>query len=205
MRFDDAESRYSRHARRSKPQQTRLIIYAVLLAAVIAAMFALKRTSSTIEWQPSLDKAMARALAENKPILAFFYTDGSEECQRMARDTFGDAAVRAQVTRFVCVRLDGEAHPETAERCLYGTLDYPAVAFLSPAGEPLLVSWDERSPRQMLKEIDAALERWDAHQRGQLTGSPPLPPKDAGLSRGEDEPSSPDGAENEADPGPGDN
>jgi hypothetical protein len=188
MRFDDGDSRYSRYARRARPQQKRLVIYAVLLVAVIAAMFMLNRRGNrppaAIEWLPSFDEAEARALAQDKPLLAFFYAGDDEACQRMARDTFGDPAVRARAVDFVCVRLDGNAHPELAKRCLLSVLDYPAVAFLTPAGERLLVFWGGRDPKRMLHEMDTAMQEW---QRGRLTESPSLPPRSAGPSRGDAE------------------
>ncbi|MBN1917988.1 MAG: thioredoxin family protein [Verrucomicrobia bacterium] len=188
MRFDDGESRYSRYARRSQTQQKRLIIYIVVLVGVLVAMFALKRGRSSIDWAPSFEAAKARASAEDKPILAFFYMGDSEDCQRMARDTFGDPAVRARAAGFVCVRLDAEAHPETAKRCLVNVLDYPAVAFLSPAGERLLVFWGDRDPRHMLREMDTAMEEW---QLSRIVESPSLPPRSAEPSRGDADSSEP--------------
>ena len=187
MRFDDAESRYSRYGRAGRSLQKRIIIYVVLLVAVIAAMFAMKRRigkeqAASIDWLPSFDAAKARALAEDKPVLVFFYKSADETCRRMARDTFGDPAVRARAAGFVCVRLDGNANLDLAQRCLYDVLDFPAVAFLTPAGERLLVFWGDRDPKRMLQEMATAMEGW---QRGRLIESPSLPPRSAEPSRGD--------------------
>jgi hypothetical protein len=186
MRFDDGESKYSRYARRAKPQQRRLVIYAVVLVAVLAAMFLLKRggpgQAAPIVWVPSFDEASAMAMAEDRPLLAFFYVDDNDACVRMARETFGDPAVRTNAAKFVCVRVDARLHPETTQRCLQYEFDYPAVAFLTPAGERLIVSWGARDPKRMLQEMDSAMDAW---RRGRLTDSPSLPPRNDEPSRGD--------------------
>ena len=197
MRFEHGQSRYSRYARVSRAQRGRLVIYAVLLVAVVAAMFALRqKRPGPIEWLLTFEEASARAKADGKPIMAFFYAEGNENCRRMERETFADEAVRAEARHFVCVRLDGNAHPDLVKR--YLVIAYPAVAFISPSGERLPVILDYRSPEQFVREMQDVLnpeklppvpadQRTTAENGQELTESPRLPPKNAEPSRGDAE------------------
>ena len=191
MRFEHGQSRYSRYARVSRAQRGRLVIYAVLLVAVVAAMIALRnrgrptgqqQKTGPIEWLVTFEEATARAQADGKLIMAFFYVEGNENCRRMELETFADETIRAEAGNFVCVRVHGEVYPDLVKR--YYVLTYPAVAFISPGGEPLPVIFDYRTPGNFLNEMGRALDRW---KRGSLTESPSLPPKSAEPSRGEAE------------------
>ena len=182
MRFEHSDSRYSRFARASKTQHRRLLMYGVLLAAVVVAMFALRNRGRQIEWLPTFEEATARAQADGKPIMAFFYVDGNENCRRMDRETFADKTVRAEARNFVCVRIDGAAHPDLAERFL--AAGYPAIAFISPEGVLVQAELNNREPQELTDSMRGALDRW---KRRALTESPSLPPRTAEPTRAGDE------------------
>ena len=184
MQFDDKEEpRYSRFAARSKAQHKRLVIYAVLLVVGGGAMLSLRgRTHRGITWVASFQEARALAQAEGKPIMAYFYTAGSDDCRRMEQETFADKAVIAESKRFVCVSIDGRADRELAER--YFAVAYPAVAFIGPGGERLPVVINHRTPEQMVDWMQDALQRW---RLSTLTDGDTLPPRNADPSRGDAE------------------
>ena len=201
MQFEGERSKYSRYARASRPQSKRLVIYAVLLVAVVAAMIVLReRTRSTeqqpkaglIEWLLTFKEATARAEANGKPIMLYFFAEGDEACARMDNATFADPAVRAEAAKFICVRLSVKAEPELAER--YYAVGWPAVAFISPGGELLRTMLNEREPDKFLEEMQEALkprkptpDREATPDDEQLAESPGLGPRNAGPSRGEAE------------------
>ena len=195
MRFEHGESRYSRYARISRGQRGRLVIYAVLLVGVLVAMYALRQQL----WLSSFEKALARAKATDKPIMAFFYVEGNAECRRMDNEVFADKDVRAEARKFVWVRLDGKAQPALVERYLIVDV-YPSVAFISPDGELMRTVLNRRSPEEFLGEMRAALQPReptdvppeqptpaDQTEPGELDEDPTLPPKNAEPSRGDAE------------------
>ncbi len=200
MRFEHhEESRYSRYSRISKAQRGRIVIYAVLLIVVLAVMYILAQRAKPgpIAWLPSFEEALAQAKAANKPIMAFFFAEGNAECRRMDDETFTDKAVRAEARTFVCVRLDGKAHPELVKRYLMVAV-YPSVAFISSDGKPVLAVLNHRAPEDFLGEMQAALQPREPSpspsepsgtetEREALTESPSLLPRNAEPSRGDAE------------------
>jgi thiol:disulfide interchange protein len=175
MRFEHSDSRYSRYARAPKAQSKRLVMYAVLLVAVVVAMIALRnRGRASIEWLPTFEEATARAQADGKPIMAFFYVKDNDDCRRMDRETFAHETVRTEAGKFVCVRIDGAAHPELAERFLVA--GHPAVVFISPEGGHIQTELNSRTAQKMVGHMREALDRW---KRRTLSQSPALPPKTA--------------------------
>jgi thiol:disulfide interchange protein len=184
MQFDDKDQpRYSRYAKRSSAQQKRVVLYVVLLAVVVGVMLTVRQKARPqITWVASFEKAQALARAEGKPIMAYFYADGNEDCRRMEQETFADRAVAGGSRSFVCVRVDGPANRGLAER--YFAVAYPSVAFIGPGGERLPVVINHRTPDQMLDWMQDALRRW---RLSTLTDNDTLPPKNADPSRGEAE------------------
>lgn len=196
MRFEHGESRYSRYGRASSAMGKRLVIYVVLLVGVIAGMVMLQRKAKSpnqqaepIEWLLTFDEATAQAKAKNLPIMAYFFDEGNEVCRRMDAVTFAHPAVRAEARKFICVRIDGPAHPELVER--YLAIVYPAVAFISPSGERLPVILNYRTPKEMIGEMREVLAPREPEPAatgeagaGPLEESPSLPPRNAEPSRG---------------------
>ena len=207
MKFEHSD--YGRRYRGvSKFQKSRLLIYGVALAAVVFAMLQLRQCSpppsapkaGPIEWVLTLDEARARAKAVGKPIMAFFFVEGNEACRRMETETFAADVVRAEAQDFVCVRLDGTAHPQLVKR--YLVIVYPAVVLIPPGGEPYVVL-NYRTPIELVREMRDALKPREAipvsleqptgdeagndADRHEPEESPILPPRPAEPSRGDAE------------------
>lgn len=184
MRFSNDEPRYSRFAARSKAQQKRIVLYVVLLVAIVIAMYALRGKSHarTITWVGSFQEARTLAQAEGKPIMAYFYTAGSDDCRRMDQGTFTDPTVVTESRLFVCVAVDGPANPELAKR--YLAIAYPSVAFIGPGGERLPTVLGYRTPEQTVDWMQDALQRL---RLSTITDGETLPPRNAEPARGETE------------------
>ncbi len=192
----------------SKYQKSRLLIYGVALAAIVVAMFQLRQCSTPptapkagpIEWVLTFEEAQARAKLDNKPIMAYFHEPGNDACRRMETETFTGDVVRAEAQKFICVRLDGTAHPQLVER--YYVIAYPAVAFIMPGGLWLRTELNPRTPADLVRDMRKALEPREAipvsiepsddeanDEPGpeQPEESPALPPRPAEPSRGDAE------------------
>lgn len=85
---------------------------------------------------PDLSDALARARAEQRPVLAVFEADWCPWCHRLARHTFADAEVARLLERFVCVRVnyDFATGGETAR---YGGRSLPFLLLLDGSGRLL--------------------------------------------------------------------
>jgi thiol:disulfide interchange protein DsbD len=60
-----------------------------------------------------LDAALAAAKQQGQPVMLDFYADWCVSCKEMERDTFTDASVQAQMSRFVLLQADVTANDDT--------------------------------------------------------------------------------------------
>ena len=103
-----------------------LISFTVLMSQVVA--------QTGIQWEKDLDKAKAKASAENKPLLLHFYGDSCPPCKLMERDVFPNARVIEKMNAdFIAVKIDTSRSPQLMKQ--YGIRSIPTDIFLSPAGE----------------------------------------------------------------------
>jgi hypothetical protein len=119
----------------------------------------------------------------------------------MQNENFNADLFRAEAQKFVCVRLDGTAHPELVKR--YLVIVYPAVVLIPPGGEPY-VALNYRTPIELVREMRDALkprevipisierpaagdEPGNDADRDEPEESPALPPRPAEPSRGDAE------------------
>jgi hypothetical protein len=77
-------------------------------------------------------EALSQATIENKPILMYFGTDKSAECQRMNEETFKNSTLVKWSEKFVTVNVKGEDNPEVLRA--YGIFRVPSILILSPNG-----------------------------------------------------------------------
>ena len=105
--------------------------------------YLLQHAENPVEWYPWGEEALARARAEDRPILLSIGYAACHWCHVMAHESFEDAETAAlQNERFVNVKVDREERPDLdsiymdAVVALTGHGGWPMTVFLTPAGEP---------------------------------------------------------------------
>jgi uncharacterized protein len=107
--------------------------------------YLLQHAENPVDWYPWGDEALARARAEDKPILLSIGYAACHWCHVMAHESFEDAETAALMNeRFVNVKVDREERPDVdgiymdAVVALTGHGGWPLTVFLTPDGEPFL-------------------------------------------------------------------
>jgi uncharacterized protein YyaL (SSP411 family) len=105
--------------------------------------YLLQHKDNPVHWEPWDEQALARARAEDKPILVSIGYSACHWCHVMERESFEDPAVAAAMNeRFVCIKVDREERPDVdavymeAVQAMTGRGGWPLNAFLTPEGVP---------------------------------------------------------------------
>ncbi|MBM4456429.1 MAG: thioredoxin domain-containing protein [Chloroflexi bacterium] len=105
--------------------------------------YLLQHAHNPVDWYPWGAEALARAQAEDKPILLSVGYSACHWCHVMAHESFEDAETAALMNdRFVNVKVDREERPDIdaiymeAVQALTGHGGWPLTAFLTPDGRP---------------------------------------------------------------------
>jgi uncharacterized protein YyaL (SSP411 family) len=143
--------------------------------------YLLQHADNPVDWFPWGEEALARARAEDKPILLSIGYAACHWCHVMEHESFEDDATAALMNEyFVCVKVDREERPDLdavymdAVVSLTGHGGWPMTVFLTPAGQPFFAgTYFPPEPRhglpsfpQLLQAVaDAWRERRDDIQR----------------------------------------
>jgi uncharacterized protein YyaL (SSP411 family) len=107
--------------------------------------YLLQHAENPVDWYPWGDEALAKARAEDKPILLSVGYAACHWCHVMAHESFEDPVTAALMNeRFVNVKVDREERPDVdgvymdAVVAMTGHGGWPLTVFLTPAGEPFL-------------------------------------------------------------------
>ena len=106
--------------------------------------YLLQHADNPVHWQPWDQAALARARAENRPILLSIGYSACHWCHVMAHESFEDPEVAAVMNRlFVNIKVDREERPDldqiyqTAHQMLTRRAGgWPLTMFLAPDGTP---------------------------------------------------------------------
>ena len=105
--------------------------------------YLLQHADNPVDWQPWGEEALARARAEEKPILLSIGYAACHWCHVMAHESFEDEDTAALMNEhFVPVKVDREERPDVdsvymdAVVSLTGHGGWPMTVFLTPAGAP---------------------------------------------------------------------
>jgi uncharacterized protein len=105
--------------------------------------YLLQHADNPVSWYPWGDEALARARAEDRPILLSIGYAACHWCHVMEHESFEDPATAAVMNEhFVSVKVDREERPDLdavymeAVVAMSGQGGWPMTVFLTPAGEP---------------------------------------------------------------------
>jgi hypothetical protein len=105
--------------------------------------YLLQHRDNPVEWYPWGEEALARASAEDRPILLSVGYSACHWCHVMERESFEDAATAAYMNEhFVNVKVDREERPDVdalymeAVQAISGQGGWPMTVFLDPEGVP---------------------------------------------------------------------
>jgi hypothetical protein len=107
--------------------------------------YLLQHADNPVDWYPWGEEALARARAEDKPILLSIGYAACHWCHVMEHESFeDDETARLMNEHFVSIKVDREERPDVdgvymdAVVALTGHGGWPLTAFLTPEGEPFL-------------------------------------------------------------------
>jgi hypothetical protein len=118
--------------------------------------YLLQHQDNPVDWYPWGEEALARARAEELPLLVSIGYSACHWCHVMAHESFEDPEVAALMNeRFVCVKVDREERPDVDAICMEacqamtGHGGWPLNAFLSPDLVPFFAgTYFPPEPRQ---------------------------------------------------------
>ncbi len=105
--------------------------------------YLLQHAHNPVEWYPWGDAALARAKAENKPILLSIGYSACHWCHVMAHESFENAEIaRLMNADFINIKVDREERPDLdaiymeAVQSITGSGGWPLTVFLTPEAKP---------------------------------------------------------------------
>ena len=106
--------------------------------------YLLQHANNPVDWFPWGPEALARAKAENRPILLSIGYSACHWCHVMERESFEDQIIAETMNRdFVCIKVDREERPDLDEIYMKATLamnhgqgGWPMTVFLTPDQRP---------------------------------------------------------------------
>ncbi len=105
--------------------------------------YLLQHAHNPVDWHPWGPEALARAAAEDKPILLSVGYSACHWCHVMAHESFEDAETAALMNElFVNIKVDREERPDIdaiymeAVQAMTGRGGWPMTVFLAPDGKP---------------------------------------------------------------------
>jgi len=118
--------------------------------------YLLQHKDNPVDWNPWGEEALARALAEDRPLLVSIGYSACHWCHVMERESFEDPEIAALMNeRFVCIKVDREERPDVdaiymdAVQAMTGHGGWPLNAFITPEQVPFYVgTYFPPEPRQ---------------------------------------------------------
>ena len=147
MKFARESGRAEKHTRpsgRPHSSSTRAPSHAVANhLATETSPYLLQHAHNPVDWWPWGDEALAKARAENRPILLSIGYAACHWCHVMERESFENEATAAVMNaHFVSIKVDREERPDIdaiymqATQAMTGHGGWPMTVFLTPQGEP---------------------------------------------------------------------
>ena len=127
-----------------------------------------QHADNPVDWHPWGEEALARARADDKPILLSVGYSACHWCHVMAHESFEDPAVAEVMNRlFINIKVDREERPDldqiyqlAHQMLAQRTGGWPLTMFLTPEGEPFFGgTYFPKEPRYNLPGFPQVLER----------------------------------------------
>jgi thiol:disulfide interchange protein len=120
----------------------RFVLGAVIVVVIVTSFLAesvINTIPRTIVWERDYEKAIERARAEKKIILADMFTDWCVLCKDMDRETFGDPnLIRQMAKEYVWLKLNTETEEDGKKlQEEFGITTYPSILVLDSDGEEI--------------------------------------------------------------------
>jgi thiol:disulfide interchange protein len=111
-----------------------------------------------ISWESDLDRGLARASEENKPILIDTWATWCVNCRVLEKKTFGNAMVAQEAERFVPIKVqlensDSEISKDFMRRFGLRHFSLPTTLLLRPTGEVAAILQGVVGPDEMIAEM----------------------------------------------------
>lgn len=138
--------------------------------------------ANPVAWYPWGPEAFAEAARRDVPVMVSIGYSTCHWCHVMARESFSDAAIAAQLSDgFVAVKVDREEHPDVDATYLAAAaaftphLGWPLTVFTTPAGVPFYAGTyyppEARPPVPAFRDVLTAVrEAWTA-RRDEVDGT----------------------------------
>ncbi len=141
--------------------------------------YLLQHADNPVDWYPWGEDALARARAEDKPILLSVGYASCHWCHVMAHESFEDPATAEEMNRlFVSVKVDREERPDVdriymdAVQAMTGHGGWPMTVFLTPDGKPFYAGTyypkDSRHGLPSFRQVMLAVAEAWAERRHQV-------------------------------------
>src|SRR3954470_11174202 len=144
--------------------------------------YLLQHAENPVDWYPWGEEALARARAEDKPLIVSIGYSACHWCHVMERESFENPDTAALMNEhFVCVKVDREERPDVdaiymdAVQAMTGHGGWPLNAFLTPEGVPFYAgTYYPPEPRHGMPSwrnvLDGIARAWD-EQRDDIIDS----------------------------------
>src|SRR5216117_1536146 len=116
-----------------------LVPAGIVLSAIVIVIMAIPARPSSITWERDYEKAIERAQAEKKLIIADMFTDWCALCKKMDAETFAEPQlIKTMADEYVWLKLNTETE-EDGKRLQneFAILTYPTVLVLDAQGEEI--------------------------------------------------------------------
>ena len=107
------------------------------------SLYLRQHADNPVDWYPWTDEALARAVAEDRPVLLSVGYSSCHWCHVMAHESFENPDIAALMNElFVCIKVDREERPDIDALYMQATLGlsgsggWPMTVFLTPDGKP---------------------------------------------------------------------
>jgi len=108
-----------------------------------SSLYLRQHADNPVDWYPWGAEALARAAAEDKPLLISIGYSSCHWCHVMAHESFEDPAIAAVMNEhFVCIKVDREERPDVDALYMQATLllarqgGWPMTVFATPDARP---------------------------------------------------------------------